>query len=186
MNENDASRIKLARELIGVTIGDVSKSTGIPEATIYAYESGKRKVGIEYIKSLYNAFEISPLWILSGAGGVFFHAEKSNIGKETECDADNSKSKKVPTKNLGNSNIAKLLTSTESLVAKWKKEDRPIISLLTKYLSDKDIEEFLKSRRIKRLESDPITSNDFLNRIEGLESDVRTLMNSMAIQAKLS
>lgn len=43
----------------------------------------------------------------------------------------------------------------------WKKEDRPIINLLDKYFSKEDLEEFLKTGEITKLEKVKTTSNQF-------------------------
>lgn len=48
--------------------------------------------------------------------------------------------------------ISSLLLFTPQGVNKWKKEQRPIIALLEKYFSKEDLEEFLKTGKIQKLE----------------------------------
>jgi predicted transcriptional regulator len=50
-------------------------------------------------------------------------------------------------------NIALLLGNTRNSVTNWRKEKRPIIKLLEKYISDEEAGEFLKTGRIERIEA---------------------------------
>ncbi len=49
--------------------------------------------------------------------------------------------------------LAELLNFTIQGANKWKREKRPIITLLEKYYSDEDLEEFLRTGKILRLET---------------------------------
>lgn len=49
-------------------------------------------------------------------------------------------------------NISKLFDFANSTVYKWKKEKRLILDLIDKYFTDEDIEEFLKTGKISKLE----------------------------------
>lgn len=53
---------------------------------------------------------------------------------------------------ITNTLIAKILDMTPQGVGKWRKEQRPIISLLEKYFTKEECNEFLENRRIERLE----------------------------------
>lgn len=48
--------------------------------------------------------------------------------------------------------LALLFDNTVRSVQNWKKENRPIIKLLEKYFSEEELEEFLKSEKILKLE----------------------------------
>lgn len=50
--------------------------------------------------------------------------------------------------------ISKLLDISERSYYTWKKENRPIIEFLEKYFTESDLEEFLQTNSISRLESD--------------------------------
>ncbi len=54
--------------------------------------------------------------------------------------------------NLTNIAMSKIFEMTPQGVGKWKKEKRPIISLLEKYFTKEDIEEFLEYGTIEKLE----------------------------------
>ncbi len=58
--------------------------------------------------------------------------------------------------------VAKLLDIADRTVYKWKKEKRPIISFLYQYFSKNDIQEYLESGKMQKLEflnlSDPINA----------------------------
>ncbi len=56
---------------------------------------------------------------------------------------------------LKNSIIASIMKMTPQGVGKWKKEERPIIKLLDQYLTKEDLEEFLKTGKILKLEFIP-------------------------------
>lgn len=53
---------------------------------------------------------------------------------------------------MTNTTIAKLFIMTSQGIGKWKKEKRPIINFIEKYLDEQDIEEFLKTEKIKKFE----------------------------------
>ncbi|OGS70805.1 MAG: hypothetical protein A3F91_09840 [Flavobacteria bacterium RIFCSPLOWO2_12_FULL_35_11] len=48
--------------------------------------------------------------------------------------------------------LSKLLGNSPKSISNWKKENRPIISLLYKYFIKEDLEEFLETGKIKKLE----------------------------------
>ncbi|QDF29915.1 hypothetical protein [Halarcobacter anaerophilus] len=48
--------------------------------------------------------------------------------------------------------MAKLFSTSEGTYYKWKKEDRPIIKLLDKYLAKEDLEEFFETGEILKFE----------------------------------
>lgn len=50
--------------------------------------------------------------------------------------------------------IVKMLGNTEKSYYRWKEEGRPIIAFLEKYFNQEDLEEFLKTGEVSRLESD--------------------------------
>lgn len=49
--------------------------------------------------------------------------------------------------------MATLFSTAEGTYYKWKKEDRPIIKLLDKYFSKEELEEFLRTGKINKLEN---------------------------------
>ncbi len=53
---------------------------------------------------------------------------------------------------LTNNNIASILEMTPQGVGKWKRENRPIISLLDKYFTKEDLEEFLETNKIQKMD----------------------------------
>lgn len=48
--------------------------------------------------------------------------------------------------------IVKLMGFSKNTYFNWQKENRPIISLVKKYFSEEEIEEFLKTGEISKLE----------------------------------
>lgn len=49
--------------------------------------------------------------------------------------------------------LAKLFNVTRQAISSWKKKkDKPIMEFINKYFSDEDIEEFLKSGKMKKME----------------------------------
>ncbi|MFK9120715.1 helix-turn-helix domain-containing protein [Peribacillus frigoritolerans] len=52
--------LKLFRNILGVTIRDVSEKTGYSEAAISRYETGDRKIPEEFAKRFYDNFSIEP------------------------------------------------------------------------------------------------------------------------------
>lgn len=61
--------------------------------------------------------------------------------------------------------LALLFDNTVRSVQNWKKENRPIIKLLEKYFSEEELEEFLKSEKILKLELIKDYSINELNRL---------------------
>jgi hypothetical protein len=60
-------------------------------------------------------------------------------------------------------NTAKLIGNNEKTIYRWKKEERPIIDLLEKYFSVEDLEEFLETNKIKRLEKFGLITDEVFN-----------------------
>jgi len=58
--------------------------------------------------------------------------------------------------------ISKILGNTPKSVSNWKNEKRPIISLLYKYFTKQELEEFLETDKIDKFDSLK-TTNDFLD-----------------------
>lgn len=61
---------------------------------------------------------------------------------------------------INSKNIAALFEFTVQGVNKWKRENRKIISLLELYCDDKDIEEFLETGKISKLENITTSKNE--------------------------
>ena len=59
--------------------------------------------------------------------------------------------------------IAKLVGNTERTIFAWKKEQRPIINLLEKYFSKQELEEFLSTGKITKLEKNELANKLFSN-----------------------
>ncbi|MGB3751917.1 MAG: hypothetical protein WA945_10145 [Arcobacteraceae bacterium] len=55
--------------------------------------------------------------------------------------------------------LSKLLGNSPKTVSNWKKENRDIIKLLYKYFSQKELEEFLETEKIKKFENIEIIDN---------------------------
>ena len=49
--------------------------------------------------------------------------------------------------------IAELIDNNDKTIYRWKKEGRPIVFFFEKYFTKEDIEEFLKSGKIEKLDS---------------------------------
>ena len=62
--------------------------------------------------------------------------------------------------------IAKLIGNTERTIFAWKKENRSIINFLEKYFSEEDLEEYLRTGKIDRLE------NPYNDKIDELEKRI--------------
>lgn len=58
--------------------------------------------------------------------------------------------------------IEDLFVFTRQTWSKWKKEDRPVVSLIEKYFTDKDINEFLDSGKISRFENIKFMTDNFI------------------------
>lgn len=48
--------------------------------------------------------------------------------------------------------LSKILGNTQKTVSNWKKEKRPIMELLYKYFTKEELEEFLQTGEVKKLE----------------------------------
>ncbi len=59
--------------------------------------------------------------------------------------------------------IAKLVGNTERTIFAWKKEQRPIINLLEKYFSKQELEEFINTGKITKLERNELVNRLFYN-----------------------
>ena len=69
---------------------------------------------------------------------------------------------------------SKLFGFNASTYHRWKNEARPIIKLLQKYCDQNELEEFLQTGKISRLENTDIDM-DLVNRIENLEERLRKI-----------
>lgn len=71
--------------------------------------------------------------------------------------------------------MSKLFDFNSSTYYRWKKEHRPIITLLEKYFTKEDLEEFLESGKIKKLEKTDFLKQHVIekNRIKYLSSFMR-------------
>ncbi len=69
--------------------------------------------------------------------------------------------------------IVKILDVSKNTYWNWKNQNRPIISLLDKYFSKEDLQEFLQTGKIERLECST-------EKIYKLENDVKELQNKVA------
>lgn len=56
--------------------------------------------------------------------------------------------------------IAKLIGNTERTIFAWKKENRPIVKLIETYFTKDDLEEFLKTNKIQKMELLKKVEND--------------------------
>lgn len=54
---------------------------------------------------------------------------------------------------MTNASIARLFEMTSQGIGKWKKEKRPIIAFIEKYLNDENIQEFLETGKIQKFEN---------------------------------
>lgn len=59
-------RLRYLRRQKGKTAPEVSKETGIPASTIFAYERGAASIPAERIEALARYFDVSPEWLLTG------------------------------------------------------------------------------------------------------------------------
>lgn len=57
--------------------------------------------------------------------------------------------------------ISKILGNTPKSVSNWKNEKRPIISLLYKYFTKEELEEFLETGKIEKVENINYLATDF-------------------------
>lgn len=63
---------------------------------------------------------------------------------------------------MTNASIARLFEMTSQGIGKWKKEKRPIIAFIEKYLNDKNIEEFLETGKIEKFENITFVMDKYL------------------------
>lgn len=59
--------------------------------------------------------------------------------------------------------LSRLLGNSPKSISNWKKENRPIISLLYKYFTKEDLDEFLQTDKIKKLEKNKLKDQLFGN-----------------------
>lgn len=71
--------------------------------------------------------------------------------------------------------IAKLIGNTERTIFAWKKEKRSIIELLEKYFTKKDLEEFLETKEIFKLELLQHYEYELLEEIESFFNNLQNL-----------
>lgn len=68
--------------------------------------------------------------------------------------------------------IAKLIGNTERTIFAWKKENRPIVSLIQKYFSEEDLQEFIETGEISKFRS-------MVSFQDGIEKSFESLFNSI-------
>ena len=74
MNERDtlrleiAGRLRLAREMAGLTQGQVAKSLGWHRPTVSEVEAGRRRVRAEELTNLADLYGVNVPWIMGGDG----------------------------------------------------------------------------------------------------------------------
>ena len=71
-----------------------------------------------------------------------------------------------------NSILAKILGKSLKTVSNWKNENRPIINLLEKYFTKKDLEEFLETGKIQKQELVKDLTVDDLNSLNNLKEQL--------------
>ena len=67
---------------------------------------------------------------------------------------------------MTNTSIARLFEMTSQGIGKWKKEKRPIISFIEKYLNDENIQEFLETGKIEKFENITFIVNKYLSQLQ--------------------
>lgn len=72
--------------------------------------------------------------------------------------------------------MANLFSASEGAYYKWKRENRPIIQLVDKYLSKENIEEFLKTGKIQKFETISYIIDNYIQR--NLEFYINSFKNS--------
>ncbi|MCG3654660.1 hypothetical protein [Aliarcobacter butzleri] len=60
--------------------------------------------------------------------------------------------------------MANLFSASEGAYYKWKRENRPIIQLVDKYLSKENIEEFLETGKIQKFETISYITNNYIQK----------------------
>jgi hypothetical protein len=63
---------------------------------------------------------------------------------------------------MTNASIARLFEMTSQGIGKWKKEKRPIIAFIEKYLNDENIQEFLETGKIQKFENITFVMDKYL------------------------
>lgn len=63
--KNFANRLLYARELRGLTQGELARAAGISQSAIASYESGKRNSAKNFVR-LAHALHVNPLWLIDG------------------------------------------------------------------------------------------------------------------------
>lgn len=61
-------RIKIIREIYGLTQNTFAKKIGVAQNTIANYEAGKRKPSKPIIRIICNEFNVNEKWLLEGQG----------------------------------------------------------------------------------------------------------------------
>ena len=61
---------------------------------------------------------------------------------------------------------SKILGCTLASYYNWDKQERPIITLLEKYFSKEDLEEFLETGTIERMEADITQASELINKLK--------------------
>ena len=59
-----ASRLRLAREIAGLTQGQVAKALGLHRPTVSEMEAGRRKVSVEELSRLAELYGVNVLWVV--------------------------------------------------------------------------------------------------------------------------
>lgn len=67
---------------------------------------------------------------------------------------------------MTNTSIARLFEMTSQGIGKWKKEKRPIIAFIEKYLNDENIQEFLETGKIEKFENITFIVNKYLSQLQ--------------------
>ncbi len=62
--ENIASRLRLAREMAGLTQGQVAKNLGWHRPTVSEIEAGRRKVSAEEVSRIAELYGVSVPWVI--------------------------------------------------------------------------------------------------------------------------
>ena len=63
-----ASRLRLAREMAGLTQGQVAKLSGWHRPTVSEIEAGRRRVSAEELSRLAELYGVDVSWVLEGGG----------------------------------------------------------------------------------------------------------------------
>jgi transcriptional regulator with XRE-family HTH domain len=74
-------RIKKLRDILGLTQKDLSRRLGIKITGISGIELSKQLPTIPFIIGLYKIYNISPLWLLTGAGEIMVNSLETTEGR---------------------------------------------------------------------------------------------------------